>query len=318
MIYQEFCLKQLINNPTRFTSNSFTIIYLILINFPETVSQQGIIDVGQLDHQLIYCTRKIQKTSEQKQAFFRLIKNFSADIFEEALGKLDLHSDNEQCSDINKASSDFIQKITTVTNNIAANKTKKVKSISKEWFDGEVFETIALQDKAFKQFKGSKLHVHKENFKKARYEVNELIAKKNLFETKLAENNGKPKGLRESLKSLGLQNKSSVIISFKENSKLKYGAKSISGVFHNCFSSLTNSVPKTLPYTTNRFNFESKKEFHKNFTMSSNFELTHATENEILDIMNNIEVSKAAGIDKFSGRFLNDNAKVLAEPKPLM
>ena len=247
-----------------------------------------------------------------------MIKNFSADIFEEALGKLDLHSDNEQWSDINKVSSDFIQKITTVTNNIAANKTKKVKSISKELFDGEVFETIALRDKAFKQFKGSKLHVYKENSKKARYEVNELIAKKNLFETKLAENNGKPKGLRESLKSLGLQNKSSVIISLKENSKLKYGAKSISGVFHNCFSSLTNSVPKTLPYTTNRFNFESKKEFHKNFTMSSNFELTHATENEILDIMNNIEVSKAAGIDKFSGRFLNDNAKVLAEPKPLM
>ena len=52
--------------------------------------------------------------------------------------------------------------------------------------------------------------------------------------------------------------------------------------------------------------------------MSSNFELTHATENEILDIMNNIEVSEAAGIDKFSGRFLNDNTKVLAEPKPLM
>lgn len=249
-----------------------------------------------------------------------MIKNFSADIFEEALGKLDLHSDNEQWSDINKVSSDFIQKITTVTNNIAANKTKKVKSISKELFDGEVFETIALRDKAFKQFKGSKLHVHKENSKKARYEVNELIAKKNLFETKLAENNGKPKGLRKSLKWLGLQNKSSVgkIISLKENSKLKYGVKSISGVFHNCFSSLTNSVPKTLPYTTNRFNFESKKEFHKNFTMSSNFELTHATENEILDIMNNIEVSKAAGIDKFSGRFLDDNAKVLAEPKPLM
>ena len=108
------------------------------------MSQQGIINVGLLDHQLIYSTRKIQKTIEQKQAFSRLIKNFSADIFEEALGKLDLHSDNEQCSDINKASSDFIQKITTVTNNIAANKTKKVKSISKEWFDGEVFETIAL------------------------------------------------------------------------------------------------------------------------------------------------------------------------------
>ena len=243
-----------------------------------------------------------------------MIKNFSADIFEEALGKLDLHSDNEQCSDINKARSDFIQKITTVTNNIAANKTKKVKSISKEWFDGEVFETIALRDKAFKQFKDSKLHVHKENSKKRK------IAKKNLFETKLSENNCKPKGLRKSLKSLGLQNKSSVgkIISLKENSKLKYGAKSISGAFHNCFSSLANSLPKTLPYTTNSFNFESIKECYKNFNISSNFELTHATENEILDIMNNIEVSKAAGIDKFSGRFLNDNAKVLAEPKPLM
>ena len=66
------------------------------------------------------------------------------------------------------------------------------------------------------------------------------------------------------------------------------------------------------------FNFESKKECYKNFNISSNFELTHATENEILDIMNNTEVSKAAGIDKFSGRFLNDNAKVLAEPKPFL
>ena len=44
-----------------------------------------------------------------------------------------------------------------------------------------------------------------ENYKKARYEVKKLIAekRKNYFETKPTENNGKPKGLWKTLKALG-------------------------------------------------------------------------------------------------------------------
>ena len=56
--YYEFCtffsLHQLIKVPTRITCNSATIIDHILASYPERVTQQGIIDVGLSDHQLIF------------------------------------------------------------------------------------------------------------------------------------------------------------------------------------------------------------------------------------------------------------------------
>ena len=64
--YYEFCtffnLHQLIKVPTRITCNSTTIIDHIFASYPERVTQQGLIDVGLSDHQLIFCTRKICRT----------------------------------------------------------------------------------------------------------------------------------------------------------------------------------------------------------------------------------------------------------------
>ena len=43
-------------------------------------------------------------------------------------------------------------------------KTKRVKGNSKELFDGEVLESIALRDKVCRKFKRSKLNVDKETY----------------------------------------------------------------------------------------------------------------------------------------------------------
>ena len=93
--YYEFCtmfgLKQLIEVPTRVTCSSSTIIDHILASFPNRVSQQGVIDVGLSDHQIVYCTRKISriKRGTHKEIRCRSLKNYSADIYEEALGRVD-------------------------------------------------------------------------------------------------------------------------------------------------------------------------------------------------------------------------------------
>ena len=49
-------LKQLIEAPKSVTGSSSTIIDHILASSPNRVSQQGVIDVGTSDHQIIYCT----------------------------------------------------------------------------------------------------------------------------------------------------------------------------------------------------------------------------------------------------------------------
>ena len=61
--YKEFCQKfsftQLIRNPTCITSNSSTLLDHILSNSKYYVSYHGVIEIGLSDHQLVFCTRKI-------------------------------------------------------------------------------------------------------------------------------------------------------------------------------------------------------------------------------------------------------------------
>ena len=86
-----FDLKQLIEIPTRVTCSSSTIIDHILARFPNRVSQQVVIDVGLCDHQITYCTRKISRMKRGRHKEIRCcsLKNYSADIYEEALGRVD-------------------------------------------------------------------------------------------------------------------------------------------------------------------------------------------------------------------------------------
>ena len=52
----------------------------------------------------------------------------------------------------------------------------------------------------------------------------------------------------------------------------------------------------------------------KGIIQSDSFNLATVSENTILSIFKNTKVSKAAGLDNLSGRFLKDSAKVLAKP----
>ena len=186
--YYECCtmfgLKQLIEVPTRVTCSSSTIIDHILASFPDRVSQQGVIDVGRSDHQIIYCTRKISriKRGTHKQIRYRSLKNYSADIYEEALVRVDFPN-YLNFENINDAYSNFIQKLMRVIDLVAPIKSRRIKQNSQEWFDGEVAENVSVRDKLFKKFKKSKLHIDKEIYKIARYEVQKLISykKKKVF-----------------------------------------------------------------------------------------------------------------------------------------
>ena len=63
--YLEFCktfgLKQLIKSPTRVTPNTSTLIDHILTNTNEKITQCGLTNIELSDHQMIFCTRKIEK-----------------------------------------------------------------------------------------------------------------------------------------------------------------------------------------------------------------------------------------------------------------
>ena len=135
--------------------------------------------MGLSDHQLMYCTRKFSRTKvgTHKQISFCSLKNYTAEAYKERLGKV-YFPNYENFSDVNKAYENFIQKLMTVIDKLAALQTKRVKGNSQEWFDGEPLESIALQDKLFKKFKPSKLNIDKEVYNKARNKSHRSILQK--------------------------------------------------------------------------------------------------------------------------------------------
>ena len=249
--YQEFCslhgLKQLITSPTRVTDNSSSLVDHVLTNSTDRISQSGVVHTGLSDHQLIYCTRKVNRTKSNTHKYIRTrsLKNYSQSLYLEKLNEIDFPN-YSKFKDINDAYSDFIGKVTSVIDQIAPMKEIRVKNNSQDWFDAEIHEEIETRDKLLAKFKKSRKSTDHENHKKARNKVQYLIndKKKTFLAGKLNENIGKPKELWKSLKSLGLPSKqaSPSTICLEKGGSLSFDSKTNAEIFKDFYSNLASDV----------------------------------------------------------------------------
>ena len=164
--YFQFCtffgLHQLIKVPALVTCNSAAIIDHILANCPERVTQQGIIDVGLSDHQLIFCTRKISRIKRKRTNIkFGSFKHFLADLLKESLTSVSFPN-YQNFNGATEAYDGFIQKIMFAIDKVAPIKERRIKHNSQELFDGEISEAIKNRDMLLKKIKRSRLHIDKE------------------------------------------------------------------------------------------------------------------------------------------------------------
>ena len=53
-------------------------------------------------------------------------------------------------------------------------------------------------------------------------------------------------------------------------------------------------------------------DYYRKHLLSENFKLDSATEGYLLNILKNVKVTKAAGIDEISGKFFKDGARISA------
>ena len=92
--YKEFLstfgISQLIEEPTRKTDKTKSLIDHVLVNTPNKISQSGVIDRAISDHDIIYCTRKHQKhkTGQHNTIQIRSMKNYSKEVFLQKLSEI--------------------------------------------------------------------------------------------------------------------------------------------------------------------------------------------------------------------------------------
>ena len=134
----------------------------------------------------------------------------------------------------------------------------------------------------------------------------------------MEENIGKPKELWKTLKTLGLPSKKAPTtkICLKTNDTISFDDSTNASIFKKFYSNLAENLVSKLSTDPNRFDIYFLKTFYKKKAKlpSSKFTLGQVSKEYILDILQNLEPNKAAGIDNISGKFLKDGAEILAKP----
>ena len=218
------------------------------------------------------------------------------------------------------AYTDFINKLMKAVNEIAPSKEIRIKNNMQGQFDREIAELIHARKKLFKKFKKSKLHTDEENYKKVKYQVQNLIRKKKreFYETNLRQKINKPKELWKTLKSMGLPSKvvTASNICLKDKNEKVFDATKNYCIFKNYFSSLAHNLVSKLPLSPNIFTESKIASYYDNNAVSKdlNFQFSEMSPVKTLSLLEGFHPSKAAGIDNLSGKFLKDGAHVLVRP----
>ena len=92
----------------------------------------------------------------------------------------------------------------------------------------------------------------------------------------------------------------------KVNKTVQLDTNLILGGLKDYYSNLAEKLLKKLPKSPNKFTLNTVFQHYKGIIQTDSFNLATVSENTILNIFKNTNMSKAAGLDNLSGRFLKD------------
>ncbi len=198
-------LKQLIEEPTRITSHSSTLLDLILTNSARiNIAKSGVIDLGVSDHSLVYVIRKFKRyRGEPKLIKVRSYKNFVEENFLTDLRYADW-SFFLNFNDLDQACEIFNTITKTVAEKHAPFFAHKIKGKLQAWVTPEFILAIKERDFLRKTANKSKSITDWEKFTQKRNQVNRMnfTLKRDFFNNLLTEDAKRPKKLWNTLKKL--------------------------------------------------------------------------------------------------------------------
>merc|ERR1712015_240778 len=281
-------LIQLIDEPTRKTDTTQSLLDHILVNTPDEISHSGVIEKGISDHEIIFCTRKHQKfkSGQHNSIKIRSMKNYSKELLLEKLNEIEF-PEYSTFQNVNEAYSNIITKLMVVIDKIAPIKEIRVKGNSKSWFDGDISERINVRDKLKKKYKKTGLQVDYENFKDTQNQVKKLIKSKkcDFVKSQLKANIAKPSKLWKVLKSQGLSSKdnNNSKVCLKENGVAYFEPKETSGIFRKFYENLAQTLVDNLPASPKIYTMDSTKQYYEQFVIQNILNLEMADYTVILD-----------------------------------
>ena len=158
-----FNLTQVINEPTRVSRSSSSLIDLIFMDRKLCVLDAGTVEMYNMtDHRLTYCSFCLNITKPTpKTIIYRDFKNFNLDLFNADMESVDWCSLSDGI-DINRKVESFNSLLLDIFNTHAPLKFVQLKHPYRPYITDTIKEIIKLKDNAYNKFKKSGSQEHKE------------------------------------------------------------------------------------------------------------------------------------------------------------
>lgn len=208
--FESFNFKQVINNPTRVTNSSSTLLDIILISNDLNYEKCGVKNVPNVsDHYLVFCTLKDKKTlPEETFIKFRNFKRIDLELLNNLL-RLTPFDDIIDMQNINAKVDYFNSLLIGLFDAVAPEKSIKIKKQKQPWFTDTIKLMITIRDKALKKYEKTKSKIHWEYYKTLRNQTNVAIRnEKKHYLQYVVKNNNSSKVLWKKLDNLNVYNKS--------------------------------------------------------------------------------------------------------------
>ena len=311
-VYELYQLSQLIDEATRITMTTSSLIDHITTNTPEKISHSGVIHTGISDHSLVFAIRKIRvmQRNEKNCIEIRNMKNFDEKKFIDEL--LNQHWDYVYFfgDDPNAMWEIWKELFLEVLDKHAPLQQKKVRSNKVPWITSEIKNLINKRDKLKRKAIISKSEIDWINYKTSRNQINIELrnAKQNYYSTKIAGQKCNPKKAWKSINNLlGKQTKQTVVNELNMGESTLNDPQDIAEGFNEYFSNIGPDLASKIDTSSCNFKAYVKK------ATSEFAAFQPTTVNDIIHLLCGLSTNKATGIDKISCKIIKIAAPAISD-----
>ena len=250
-LYELFSLKQLIEEPTRVTLDTSTIIDHIATTCVRNIVDSGVLEVSLSDHYLVYCIRKFNGAVEKghKMIKTRKMKNFNEDAFLADISGICWEHMLTETDDINILVNYWSTLFSLIIEKHAPMTEMRVSEKYCPWIDRNLKDLIRTRDKLKKAAVSSKSPLLLDSYRQVRNKVNSLNIqlKKEYYTNRISACEGNMKETWKTVNELrNKRSKSSNIDCLKDSGREIVHKNGISNAMNSFFCLLGKDLADTI------------------------------------------------------------------------
>ena len=300
-----FSFTQLIEEPTRVTLGTATLIDHIATTCPNNVLESGVLKILMSDRYMVYCIRKLDSSFKKdlRAIKTRNIKNFSEEAFLQDVATINWQDVLGTSDDVNKLVERFSTLFSLMIEKHAPLRQIRVSEKYCPWINADLKRLIRTRDRLKRSAVKHKSQVMISSYKQCRNQVNTLYVtlKRQHFSDKILQQKGNMKESWQTINQLlNKRSKSTNIYSLSDSSQTLFDKQRISDKMNQFFCSVGKTLAADIDVTPNPL-------LSGEFSINDGgkiFNFRAINEGDLQKAMAKMKIKKSFGNDNISGYFL--------------